>query len=235
MADENFKRYEKKYLLDGEKYFFFYDELSQHMQPDKYGLSTICNIYFDTDNFRLVRESMERPVYKEKLRIRTYGIPGPDSEAFVEIKKKFDGVVYKRRLSMKYDDAFKWLTGKSFCEMPAKKSQVGNEVNYFLSFYGNLRPSVVLCYDRVAFFDPENPELRVTIDTNIRSRKENLDLRVGDYGDLLFEKPKHLIEIKVPSKMPFWMTKMLGKYEIYPTSFSKYGRIYEKYLTEEAM
>lgn len=79
-----FQRVEQKYLLTDAQYTTLWDVLQPYMKPDAYGRSTVCSIYFDTPDRRLVRTSLEKPVYKEKLRLRTYGVPKPDSPAFDE-------------------------------------------------------------------------------------------------------------------------------------------------------
>ena len=226
MANINyvFKRTEKKYLINKEKYDSMLDCLEEYMSVDQYGKHTIGNIYFDTDTYDLISRSIEKPIYKEKLRLRSYGVPKANDKVFIEIKKKYDGVVYKRRVSMTLTEARDYLY-KGI--KPKKDSQILREINYFVSFYQPV-PKLYLAYDRIAYFGKEDPDIRITFDHNIRSRGYNLDLGEGDYGDLLLESDTYLMEVKVAGAMPMWMAKLFSELEIYPCSFSKYGNIYKQ-------
>jgi hypothetical protein len=218
-----FKRYEKKYLINGEQYDALTRMTADLFSPDEFGRSVIMNIYFDTPNSMLIRRSLEKPVYKEKLRLRTYGVPNDDSNAFVEIKKKFKKVVYKRRVKMKYTEAYDYLINGA----PAPKTtQITNEIDWFMKYYGDVRPAMVISYERTAMFSKENKDLRITYDNNILWRKEDLDLRRGAYGEPLLPEGHYLMEIKIPGAMPVWLAEMLDELKIYPTSFSKYGMAY---------
>lgn len=226
-----FKRYEKKYLLNEEQYKIFYSQILEHMEVDSYGETTICSLYYDTPDYRLIRKSIEKPVYKEKLRIRCYGIPGKDSTAFVELKRKYKGVVYKRRVNIPYNQAYNWLTNDV---EPENIGQIGSEINWFVDFYKNLIPSFAVFYDRTALIGKEDKALRITFDENIRFRNTNLDISNGDEGKLLTGPDKHLIEIKIQGAMPLWLVKILSQLKIYPTSFSKYGNAYIKTLNNKS-
>ncbi|MGN0478934.1 MAG: polyphosphate polymerase domain-containing protein, partial [Hominenteromicrobium sp.] len=204
-----------------------WDALQPYVKPDTYGRSTICNIYFDTPDRVLVRTSLEKPVYKEKLRLRTYGVPGPDSPAFVELKKKYKGIVYKRRITLPYGEAYRWLCGG---EAPKKDSQIQREIQWFLQFYGGLEPAAALCYDREALYGRADETLRITFDEAIRWRGENTDLLYGDAGTLLLPDGISLMEIKAAGAMPAWLADMLGSLHVYPTSYSKYGSAYSSTL-----
>ena len=222
---EVFERIEKKYLLTAEQYEDLWQHLKDHMKIDEYGLSTICNVYYDTDDFRMVRTSLEKPLYKEKLRLRSYGIPSDSSPVFVEIKKKFDGVVYKRRISLPYREAVNYLNHGIRPEAKVN-GQILKELDYVRSFY-HPGPAMFIAYDRIATYGKEDPSIRITFDRNIRYRREDLRLSDGDEGALLLEPGSVLMEIKVAGAYPLWMASLLSEFEIYPVSFSKYGRIYE--------
>ena len=215
-----FQRVEQKYLLDSAQYEAVQTVLAPHMRPDAFGRSTVCGIYFDTPDRRLVRATLEKPVYKEKLRLRTYGVPQADSPAFVELKKKYRGVVYKRRAEMPYAEAFDWLCRG--CP-PAEDGQILREIAWFLQFYETLEPAAVLCYDRTALYGREDEGLRVTFDEAIRWRGEALDLRCGDAGARLIRDGQALMEVKTSGGMPLWLSDALCALGVYPTSFSKYG------------
>lgn len=224
-----FQRVEKKYLMTAETYQLFQKEIEAYMQADQYGLHTICNIYFDTISDELIRNSIEKPVYKEKLRLRSYGIPNYNSQVFLEIKRKYKGIVYKRRVAMTLKEASYYLEHGI---RPKNDSQILKEIDYFIKFYKPI-PKLYLAYDRVAFFGKEDNNIRMTIDANIRSRKDDLALEQGDRGELLLEQDMYLLEIKVPNAYPIWLAEILSKLEIYPISFSKYGNIYKQNLLKE--
>ena len=217
-----FQRVEAKYMLPKDRSEAFRREMDRHLQLDEYGLSTICNIYYDTENYDLVSRSLEKPSYKEKLRLRSYGVPKADTQVYAELKKKYKGIVYKRRSGMTLQEAEAFLN--EGCA-PKEDSQINREIQYFLKFYRPV-PAMVLCYDREAFFGKEDPQIRMTIDRNIRFRENDLYLEHGDAGEMADPDGDFLLEVKVGSAMPIWMAKLFSEYEIYPVSFSKYGKIY---------
>lgn len=218
MANDIFERKEIKYLLTKSQYLTMMEYVNCHMTPDKYGKSTIQSLYFDTNTDLLVRTSIDKPYYKEKLRLRSYGIASMNDKVFLEIKKKFAGIVYKRRISILQSDIKKFIEGKLNLD-----TQIGKELNYFRDYYKTLKASTLLIYDREAYFDGE---LRVTFDHNIKYRKFDLTLDKGFYGNNLIEPEQVLMEIKVNGAMPFWLVEALEMANAYKTSFSKYGLSY---------
>lgn len=221
-----FKRYEKKYCLTKAQQQALLQGMQPYMQKDAYGQYTICNLYYDTDDWRLIRTSLEKPLYKEKLRVRSYGTPAPDGNVFVEIKKKYDGVVYKRRITARADEADFLVSG--FC--PAGQlGQIGREIQWFQQ-RNRTRPKVFIGYDRLAFAGIDDPELRITFDTNIRWRTTDLDLRCGDYGVPLGGYGDVLMEIKIPGTAPLWLAHLLSEAGVFSTSFSKYGSCYSRHI-----
>ncbi len=226
----NFQRIETKYLLEEEQYLALMDSLKDIAEVDQYGETSILNIYYDTPDFNLIRTSLEKPVYKEKLRLRSYGIPEDDTRAFIEIKKKFKGVVYKRRIGMEYSDSLDYLAGKKEVENP---SQISGEIDYFLKFYKGIRPAMAVSYDRIAMFGKEDENLRITFDRNIRWRCENLDLKYGNVGQDILKPGQRLMELKIAGAMPLYLAHIFSDLGIYQTSFSKYGRGYEMLVTQE--
>lgn len=194
------------------------------MEPDPYGKTTIRNLYYDTDQYLLIRRSIEKPVYKEKLRIRSYQRADEEDKVFVELKKKYKGVVFKRRLSLKNKIAIQWLSGKTD---PPKDTQIAREIDYFLHFYPSLHPTVFLSYDREAYYDKNSRDFRVTFDENILCRQEDLSLSADAYGSPILPEGKVLMEIKCSGGIPLWMAKVLSEEKIYKTSFSKYGTAYK--------
>ena len=220
-----FRRYEKKYLLTPAQYRAFRQGMGSSMIPDEHPRYTICNIYYDTEHDDLIRASLERPVYKEKLRLRSYGVPGSRDPVFVELKKKYDGVVYKRRITMEARDAVPYLNGAK----PGDGSQISREVDWFLQFY-RPAPKVFLAYDREAWAAADGGELRITFDTGIRVRSNDVDLRSGDHGVPLLEDDRILMEIKIPGAAPLWLARLLSENRISSTSFSKYGMYYKRFV-----
>lgn len=219
-----FKRYELKYMLTAEQKEKVLQAMENHMALDKYGRTTIQNIYYDTDTFLLIRRSIEKPTYKEKLRVRSYGKASADSMVFVELKKKYKHVVYKRRVSLPEQEAMNWLAGGPHCE---KISQISEEIDYFREYYEGLRPAVFLSYEREAYYSEEQIDFRVTFDDKILCRLEEVSLQSEAYGTELLSPGMVLMEIKCAGGIPLWMTEVLSKEKIYKTSFSKYGTAYK--------
>ncbi|MBR6044415.1 MAG: polyphosphate polymerase domain-containing protein [Ruminococcus sp.] len=226
-----FRRVEKKYLLDGHQYTELRKRLEGYMTVDQYGETTICNIYYDTPENTLVRRSLEKPIYKEKLRVRSYGTAKPGGTVFVEVKKKFKGVVYKRRASMKLEESDEFVKGKP---VGCKDKQIENELLYFMKFYKGIGPAMYLSYDRIAMFGNEDPELRVTFDRNITFRVEDMRLEIPSAGRKILPEGMRVMEIKITNAMPLWLAHMLDELKIYPASFSKYGACYTLLEKEKA-
>lgn len=224
MSQMVFNRYEKKYLLPEPVYRILRERLQEHMAEDRYGLSTICNIYYDTQDDLLIRRSIEHPRYKEKLRLRSYGIPEMDSMVFLEIKKKYRHIVNKRRIELPLSEAYAYLDHGI---RPDNECQILREIDFFLQRY-QLEPRLYLAYDRVALYGKEDSGFRLTFDSRIRSRRDNIWLECGDHGTLLLPNRWYLMECKIQSAAPKWFSDLLSELRIYPTSFSKYGIIYKK-------
>jgi len=228
-----FARVELKFKLDYDQYVRFMEEISSFMMEDEFGEATICNIYYDTPGYRLIRKSLEKPKYKEKLRLRTYVTPNDDTEAFIEIKKKFYGVVYKRRVSLPYGVALETLsTGEKVEFGTPKETQISEEIYSFLSHYKDLLPAMSIFYDRIALVGRYDKSLRITLDSNIRYRTDHLDLRNGTAGRAILENGERLLEVKVSGGMPMQLVKILSELQIYKTSFSKYGTAYRMMISE---
>ena len=223
MSETVFKRYEKKYLLTPEQERDFLRLVEDRMVIDQYGLHTICNIYFDTPDFDLIRNSVEKPIYKEKLRLRSYGVPeSEDSKVFVELKKKFKGIVYKRRVGLKLGEAEAYLYDGV---KPHKDNQILHEIDWFLRT-NPVQPQVYIAYDRRAFFGLEDNSIRLTLDKNIRCRRKKLRLGDGPVGEQLLKDDMTLMEIKLPEYMPMWLAMILSELGVAPVSISKYGTYY---------
>ncbi len=225
-----FKRHELKYMLTKEQKAVISYAISPYMTLDKYGKTQIRNLYFDTDNYLLIRRSIEKPIYKEKLRLRCYGDLGDDGTVFAELKKKYKSVVYKRRVAMSEYQAVNWLINSG---KPPLSSQITNEIDYFLSYYSALKPTVFLSYEREAYYSNDGSDFRITFDDNIQFRTDNLTLKSDRGCKPILPDDKVLMEIKCSGGIPMWMTKLLSSEHIYKTSFSKYGTAYKSIVQGE--
>lgn len=221
-----FERKENKYILTREEFDLIEHRLKEFMQEDRYGLYTILSIYFDTESDEIIRRSLEKPAYKEKLRLRSYGVPGPDDTVFLELKKKFKGIVYKRRTSMKLEAAERYVRDH---EDKPKDDQIMKEIDWFVERYDPV-PKVCVAYDRTALFAMEDSSLRITFDFNVRCRNYDIDLSLGDHGDPLLDPGQCIMEVKALGAMPMWLCDILSDLDIYPATFSKYGTYYRNKL-----
>lgn len=223
MSGHIFQRHEEKYLLELGQYYRLMASVREHMQVDEYGDSTIGSIYFDTPDYRLIRHSLSKPAYKEKLRVRCYGTPKSGDRVFVELKKKYDAIVYKRRISAPLEEVEARLRAGG---TPGDDSQIGREISWLFRLYPSLSPAMYIGYRRIAMQGRQDPRLRMTFDRDVCYRTRPLDLRKGLWGSRLLQNGQWLLEIKVPGAMPLWLVKVLGQLNVYPASFSKYGRAY---------
>ena len=223
MYNNIFKRVEIKYLIATKQKKLLLKEINNYIEKDLYYESTICNIYYDNDNNELIINSLEKPPFKSKVRIRSYGVPSLKDEIFVEIKNKYNGVVEKRRVKMPLEEFYNYEKKRKII----KNNQIMKEIDYYFKYY-KLKPAIFIAYDRVSYRGKFEEDLRITIDSNLRSRSNNLKLELGDKGEKYFDKEYYIMEIKTLNSMPIWLVKSLSKLKIYPTSCSKYGKIYEK-------
>ena len=225
-----FKRYELKYMLTLDQKEKILEAMSPYMGIDQYGRTTLRNIYFDTDNYRLIRRSIEKPAYKEKLRIRSYSQATSASMVFVELKKKYEKVVYKRRLPLCESDAVAWVGRERECPV---NTQISREIDYFIDFYGKLMPKVFLSYEREAYYDKNGGDFRVTFDDTILCRQTDISLCSDVYGSPILPEGRILMELKCSGGIPLWMVRVLSCENIYKTSFSKYGTAYSTLIFPE--
>lgn len=225
-----FKRYELKYKMNRQQKENILQSMNAYMKLDQYGRTTIRNIYYDTDTYRLIRRSLENPAYKEKLRVRSYCPANGDTPVFVELKKKYQHVVYKRRLVCPQAEVIKYFGSGN--PLP-DHSQIGNEIRYFWQYYKTLHPAVFLSYEREAYYALDGSDLRVTFDENILYREKDLNLGSAVYGTPILEEGQILMEIKTSGGIPLWMSRALTGNHLYKTSFSKYGTAYQQMQAAE--
>lgn len=225
-----FERYELKYILTQKQKEKLLSVIEPYMQLDEYGRTTIRNIYYDTDTYQLIRNSIEKPPYKEKLRVRSYEKASTNSIVFVELKKKYADIVYKRRVPIEHQYAKEWIDKKVNCIEP---TQIVQEINYFMSYYETLHPVTFLTYEREAFFCKDGNDFRLTLDENILCRQQDIALDAPIYGDSILPAHSTLLEMKCSEGVPLWLTQFLAKEKIYKTSFSKYGSAYQQHIYPE--
>ncbi len=217
------KRYEIKYLLTKEQTKYLVEGLKGHMVLDQYGRTSICSLYYDTPNHRLIRESLDKPEFKEKCRLRSYGLAKPGKPVFLELKRKAYGIVYKRRIQTSIDEVNKFFNKNDVFS----DSQIEKEITYFRDYYESLKPSCLIIYDREAYYEPDG-DLRLTIDYNPRYRLDDLNLSTSTDGKSLLEEGSTILEIKVQEAIPIWLSTLLSNGRIYKNSFSKYGEAYKR-------
>ena len=216
--------------MNQKQYESFLKKINDYVEEDKYFKYKICSIYFDTNNYDLIRNSLEKPIYKEKVRIRSYGKVENEDKIFFEIKKKYKVITNKRRITLTYENLKNYLNKN---KIPDNSNiQIFNELDYLMNYY-ELKPKVFISYDRISFISKENKNLRITFDNNLNYRLNELNL--DDEKGKTFNNDKYILEIKTLDSFPIWLVKALSELEIYPTSFSKYGSIYKNYILKESL
>ncbi len=228
MYENIFRRVEEKYLLTEEEKNKLFKKINKYLEKDKFYESTISNIYFDNKNNDLIVNSLDKPIYKEKIRLRSYNkCPNLDSEVFLEKKDKYEGIVGKRRIKMTLKEFYEYTNNNKY----DKSNQIMNEIDYYINYY-DLKPAIYIAYDRKSYVGKNDSNLRLTIDTNLRSRNNDLKLELGDSGKKYFKNRYYIMEIKTLGAMPLWLVRSLSELNIFPSSFSKYGKIYESMKEE---
>lgn len=217
------QRYEMKFILTKDQLVAFKNAIKGHMEVDQYGKTPIASIYYDTPDYFLIRTSIEKPAYKEKIRLRSYGLASDTSKVYLELKRKVEGMVYKRRISLDEDTAENFLNDKV---TNLKDNQVSKELIYFRDQYKHLEPKIMVIYDRTSYAEVDG-NIRLTIDESPRYRTDNLNLHTSMEGNLLLPPGSAVLEIKVLHELPLWLVHILSENKIYKTSFSKVGTAYQ--------
>ena len=218
------QRVEWKYILSAEQTEFFRERLKGHMEPDAYGLTTIQSLYYDTPDRRLVRTSIEKPEFKEKIRLRAYGRATDASPVFLELKRKAFGIVYKRRVQATVPEVKRFFAGEPVLD---EDGQIDREMIYFRDYYKKLEPACMILYDRTAYYEPDG-DLRLTIDRNPRYRTDALSFDLAPVGIALLAPGDTILEIKVQDTIPLWLVRILSEGNIKRGSISKYGEAYRR-------
>jgi len=222
-----FERVESKYVISAQQYEDLLERCGSRIKPDVYPHSDITSIYFDTSDFLLARNSIEKPAFKEKLRLRSYGTVSKDSSVFLELKKKYKGVIYKRRQDMTYQQARNYIL---FNKMPCS-TQIMQEIDYIRSSRYSLEPACLINYQRDSFTGINDSDLRITFDYDIMFAIDGLCLTNRNLKPLT---DQHMIimEIKTLAAMPLWLTAILNEMNIYPYNYSKYGMVYRNHIAK---
>ena len=223
MTVEKFLRTEQKYYLSEVQYKLLMANIKDRIKKDKFYHEKICNVYFDTINNDLIINSLNKPIYKEKVRLRSYNVPNANDLVFLELKKKFDGIVYKRRITLLNSEAILYINEGI---MPSNNNQIMQEIDYIFKTY-KLMPKLSLTYDRLAYVSIDDESFRITFDYNIKSSTKILKLDELKNEENLTGN-NYIMEIKTDKSIPFWLLKAITEYRIYPKSYSKYGEVYQK-------
>jgi hypothetical protein len=233
-----FQRMEKKTTLPADAARELRERILPRMIPDEHNPDgepyVVCNLYFDEADEHVIRTSVDRPYYKEKLRLRSYGTPAAGDKVFLEIKKKQDGVGTKRRAKLPYSDAVRFLeTGIHPAVLPYVDEQVLREIDYYRACH-RVAPTVYVSYLRAAYHDAENPDFRVTFDTDLLSRRYDLRLDAGRYGSPLLTEGTTLLEVKFKGAVPFWFARTMSEFGLSFHTFSKVGTDFKLHAYEAA-
>ena len=220
-----------KYILSKEQMFYLKNSLCSHMKIDQYGKTSIASIYYDTPDYRIIRASIEKPEFKEKIRLRSYGLAKDNGHVYLEIKRKNQGIVYKRRIETNEKYASLFLNNKIDS---VGSNQIARELTYFRNFYEKLEPKIMIAYDRTSYAEIDG-DIRLTIDENPRYRTFDLNLHSSMDGQLLLPAGCAILEIKVQQEMPLWLVEILSKGKIYRSSFSKVGEAYKKIVSSNVL
>lgn len=236
MAIEVFNRVEEKYIVNENQYRKIVAFFGDNMKTDEYSSDgkfyQICNIYYDTEDNNLIRTSLMKPIYKEKIRLRSYGVPNKDTKVYLDVKKKYKGVVNKRRSTLRLKEAYEFTETREIPKLESYMNpQVLRELKHSLEYY-DAQPKVFLSYERQAFFGSNDSSFRLTFDKNIITRREDIGLENGIFGSKLIDDGTYIMEVKYIERMPLWFVKILRENDLQKTSFSKYGTEYKKYIAE---
>ena len=230
---EHFLRREVKYRLNSEMFEILKREFAAHVVQDKFHFVCVHNIYYDNDSHEIIRRSIEKPLFKQKLRLRAYEKNGElDGHAFVEMKNKYEGSVFKRRVKIPIGAARLLADGTPLCGVIAS-GQIADELLFYAGAK-DCRPKIYVSYNRYAYCAKAEKDLRITFDFGIFSRVERLWLCRDSADEQLLTDDDYILEIKSERPFPLWLTGILAKHRLYPQSFSKYGRIYEESLRTAA-
>lgn len=227
IIQKHFKRVETKYILTQKQEQAFLADLAQHMEADDFAQSSISNVYFDNPDFQMVADSLAKKHGKEKIRMRLYDLqPTASSQAFLEIKKKVEGIGFKYRLTSNPVSVTNYvLTGLADASIVDDK--VTEELHQLRQRYGTLQPKLVIAYDRQSYKGLDDKNVRLTIDRNLIYRDDRLSAYADRSGHALLPADQVIMEVKVAGDQPAWLQELLVKHGLEKASFSKYGQAYK--------
>ncbi|EOH90947.1 polyphosphate polymerase domain-containing protein [Enterococcus pallens] len=230
-SGEIFERREKKYLMTPEKFDLLLTRLQEYMTIDEYGLHTIHTIYYDTEDLAVIRHSVDKPKFKEKMRLRSYGLATNQSTVYLELKKKVAGVTYKRRTAMTYQEAKNFL---NYGVKPQEQKQIFKELDWYTQ-QQKLQSTVLISYDRIALKHKKDENFRITFDQNIRYSLEHFELdQVDQHPQIrLTTEPTVLMEVKIFEAFPLEISRLFSELQIFQGKFTKYGNVYHWVLFPE--
>ncbi len=234
-----FKRMEKKTTLPTACVDELKARIAPYMEHDPYNVNgqpyMICNLYYDSEDDHVIRESVQLPKYKEKLRLRSYGVPSSETKVFLELKKKYYGVGTKRRTKLRLCDAEAYLeTGRHPDGLPYIDEQVLREIDYYRS-HEAVEPRVYVSYLRCAYHGIDDPSFRLTFDSDILTRRHDLRLEAGRYGEPILSEGTTLLEVKFAGAVPFWFCRVMSDFGLSFHTFSKVGTDFKLHTYERAV
>lgn len=208
--------------------------LLEYMDLDPFCLNgneyRIYSIYYDTVNHDIIRQNSSGPVYKEKMRLRSYyDRKDPEDKIFMEIKKKSEGVGNKRRIKLKIKEIEPFVNDGILPDLGDDylANQVAKELQYFFKI-NKVAPALYVQYDRLALFGKEDKNFRMTFDRNVHIRRSNFVFGESDEDEYLIDDDTYIMEIKILGAMPMWLATLLSENGLYSHGFSKYGVKYKK-------
>ncbi len=236
MNKDTFKRKEIKYVLDAAQHERLRSVVYEQLPPAVFGTGRVSSLYLDTADRSVIARSLEKPLYKEKMRVRWYGAPDlmAAHDAFIELKKKYDGIVYKRRLQVSPGKVRAFLSGMPCADLvqqdvraldgqtDAQRIQIARELDAARARAARLRPSVIISCDRTSFGTDDENGLRITFDEHLHAQ----GLFDGESKFPLMAERHAIMEVKCTGAYPLWLVSALNSAKAYPASFSKYGRFY---------
>ncbi|MGT2896598.1 polyphosphate polymerase domain-containing protein [Streptococcus entericus] len=228
---KEFKRVETKYLVSLAQLPHLLSDLGEYMEADDFAQSTITSLYFDTEHFDMVQDSLAKKYGKEKLRLRTYDRNGDlEAPAFLEIKQKIDGVGYKYRIKTSPKQA--GLLAAGDMENHTEDKRLLAQLETLQQRYGTIKPRMLISYKRLSFKGKDNPSIRVTLDTSITYALVNDLVLTSSMALPLLPEQQLIMEIKVSDQLPAWLENILNQYNLDKVSFSKYGQAYTLYQSK---
>jgi len=226
-----FDRWELKYVVTVKQMYQLMHALKNYVVLDENGddgLYKIKSIYYDSHDFKFYHEKMNGNKYRQKVRLRGYNNVAYNDDVYFEIKQRYNTTVQKRRAELKLSDAYELMKHPLDAEQYAdKKRIVLDEIRYLSSMHA-LEAKAIVSYDRKAYMGKYEDGLRITFDTNLKCRKENLNLEEYHKEKYFVHPSLAVLEIKTNEKVPIWLVSLIQRFEIEAHRVSKYCLSVEK-------